>query len=141
MFFIKNRSFVCKMSSTASSIDRSKSNLRTHQILALSTHLITHKSTISGVSSTNRAVMGKQFRANVTWVLPFGPVWPNYIGRFRQEHCWERNHLNLINYFNDQFLFTLLAKRMKKGASFINNVCGLKQDCVKLWIEMCFYLQ
>jgi len=56
------------MSSTASSIDRGTSNLRTHQILALSTHLITHKSTISGVSSTNRADMGKQFRANVTWV-------------------------------------------------------------------------
>ena len=34
---------------------------------ALSTHFITHKSTISGVSSTNRADMEKQFRANVTW--------------------------------------------------------------------------
>ena len=56
------------LSSTASYIDRRKSNLRTLQILALTTHLITHKLTISGVSSTNRADMEKQFWANVTWV-------------------------------------------------------------------------
>ena len=68
VFHKKNQSYECKMSSTASPIDRRKSNLRTHKILALSTHLITHKSTIPGVSSTNRADMGKQFRANVTWV-------------------------------------------------------------------------
>ena len=63
------------MSSMASLIDRSKSNLRTHQILALSTYLIRHKSTISGVSSTNRADMGKQFRANVTWDVSNLYIW------------------------------------------------------------------
>ena len=56
------------MCSAASFIDRRKSFLRAHPILALLTHFITHKSTISGVSSTNRAYMGQQFRANVTWV-------------------------------------------------------------------------
>ena len=56
------------MSLTALSIDRETSNLPTQQVLALATHLITHKFTILSVSSTNRADMGKQFRANVTWV-------------------------------------------------------------------------
>ena len=52
------------MSSTASFIDRETSKLRTHQILALSTHFITHKFIITSISSTNRADIGKQFRAN-----------------------------------------------------------------------------
>ena len=55
------------MSSTASFIERGMSNLRTHQILALLKHLVIYKCTISGIWSTNRAGIEKQFRANVTW--------------------------------------------------------------------------
>ena len=91
------------MSSTASPIDRETSNLPTHQVLALAIYLITHKFTILSVSSTNRADMGKQFRANVTWgslrqrsnVVARNLVARKHIVEMVYECCWQHFALTL----------------------------------------------
>ena len=86
------------MNSTASSIDRGTSNLRTHQILALLTHLITHKYTISGASSTNRADLGKKNSSKC------------HLGSFVCGFVWS---VYMISTFTCQTLYKILTRIVK----------------------------